>query len=148
MQEVIASALICLVVGVTDGDTLKARCGTPGSYQVVKVRIGAIDAPEKSQAFGTRSRQHLNELCHLVQATIRKTDTDRYGRTVADVECRGQDVATEQVKAGMAWVFDRYSTGYEWLYRHQDAARNDGRGLWTDSEPVAPWEWRASRRKS
>lgn len=148
MQEVISAALICLVVGVTDGDTLKARCGEPGAYQVVKVRIGAIDAPEKAQAFGTRSRQHLHELCHQVQATIRKTDTDRYGRTVADVECNGRDVATEQVNAGMAWVFDRYATGYEWLYRHQDAAKNAGRGLWTDLEPVSPWEWRASRRKS
>lgn len=140
-------ALLCLVVGVTDGDTVKARCGEPGTYQVVNVRIGAIDAPEKAQAFGSRSRQHLVALCHLTQATIRQTDTDRYGRTVADVECRGQDVATEQVKAGMAWVYDRYATGYEWMYRFQDEAKTVRRGLWADSAPVPPWEWRASRRK-
>lgn len=142
-----ASALICLVVGVTDGDTLNARCGEPGAYQVVKVRIGAIDAPEKAQAFGSRSRQQLSALCHLTQATIRQTDTDRYGRTVADVECQGQDVATEQVRAGMAWVYDRYAAGYEWLYQVQDEARAARRGVWSDDEPVQPWEYRASRRK-
>lgn len=144
----IAAALICLVVGVTDGDTIKARCGGPDAYQVVNVRIGAIDAPEKAQAFGTRSRQHLHALCHLTEATIRQTDTDRYGRTVADVECRGQDVATEQVAAGMAWVYDRYAAGYEWLYKYQGEAKAAKRGLWVDVAPVPPWEWRAARRKS
>ena len=38
--------LFCLVVGITDGDILKARCGEPGSYEQVRVRIVAIDVPE------------------------------------------------------------------------------------------------------
>ncbi|MBL8370042.1 MAG: thermonuclease family protein, partial [Burkholderiaceae bacterium] len=73
---------------------------------------------------------------------------DRYGRTVADVRCAGKDVATEQVRAGMAWVYDKYAKGYEQLYPIQDAARARRAGLWADAEPVAPWEWRAGGRRS
>lgn len=47
--------LFCLIVGVTDDDMLKARCGDPGSYEEIKVRLIAIDAPEKRQDFGNRS---------------------------------------------------------------------------------------------
>lgn len=40
------ATLICLVVAISDGDTLTARCGAPGAYHQVKVRIAAIDAPD------------------------------------------------------------------------------------------------------
>lgn len=98
-----AAVLFCLVVAIADGDTLTARCGEPGAYEQVKVRIAGIDAPEKAQPFGQRSRQALADLCHRETATIRSTTKDRYGRTVADVQCQGQDVGRTQVAAGMAW---------------------------------------------
>lgn len=55
----LASALICLVVEVSDDDTLTARCGEPGRYEQVKVRLQGIDAPERKQPFGERARQAL-----------------------------------------------------------------------------------------
>lgn len=45
----------------------------------------------------------------------------------------------------MAWVYDQYVRD-KTLYRLQDEARSTGRGLWADEEPMAPWEWRRSRR--
>ena len=112
----------------------------------MKVRIGGIDAPEKAQPFGQRSRQALADLCHRETATIRSTTKDRYGRKVADVQCQGQDVGRSQVAAGLAWVFDRYSEGYEDLYPLQRGAQADRRGLWANPVPVAPWDWRQQRR--
>lgn len=44
-----SALLLCLVVAISDGDTLTARCGEPGAYQQVKVRLSEIDAPEKTQ---------------------------------------------------------------------------------------------------
>lgn len=84
-----SAVLFCLVVAIADGDTLTARCGEPGAYEQVTVRIGGIDAPEKAQPFGQRSRQALAGLCHRDTATIRSTTLDKYGRTVADVQCQG-----------------------------------------------------------
>lgn len=137
----------CLIVGISDGDTLTARCGTGGAYEQVKIRIAAIDAPEKRQPFGQRSRQSLARLCHLQNAAVFPRERDRYGRTVADVECRGEDVGTHQVSNGMAWVYERYAKVADApLYRAQDAAREGRIGLWRDAAPVAPREWRKSQR--
>jgi endonuclease YncB( thermonuclease family) len=61
---------------------------------------------------------------------------------VADVQCKGKDVGKAQVAAGMAWVFDRYAEGYEDLYPLQDHARASRVGLWSDTAPTAPWDWR------
>ena len=58
----------------------------------MKVRIAVIDAPEKPLPFGRRSCQALADLCHRETATIRSTTLDKYGSTVAGVQCLGQDV--------------------------------------------------------
>lgn len=134
--------LLCLVIAITDGDTIKARCGEHGAYKQITVRLAEIDAPEKSQPYGQSSRQHLAVLCHQQQATIRQTAYDsRWQRIVARVECRGQDANAEQVRAGMAWAYTRYLTDPE-IQRLHDAARAAGVGLWADPKPVPPWEWR------
>ena len=46
-----AAALLCLVIAISDGDTLTVRCGTPGAWRPQRVRVVAIDAPESRQAF-------------------------------------------------------------------------------------------------
>lgn len=133
--------VLCLVVGIADGDTLKVRCGEPGSYEQVTVRLAEIDAPEKSQAFGNRSKQALSDLCFNRWAAIAPRARDRYNRTVARVQCQGLDSSAEQVRAGMGWAFTRYLTDPE-IARLEAAARKAGVGLWSDPQPVAPWEWR------
>lgn len=135
----------CVVVGVTDGDTLTARCGLPSAYQQVRVRLAEIDAPERRQPFGERSRQHLADLCFQRPAEIVPTARDRYGRTVARVRCSGTDANLAQVNAGMAWAYTAYLTAPAFAVAEQDA-RAARRGLWVDlgtvAPPVAPWDWR------
>ena len=135
------NALLCLVVAVTDGDTIKARCGEPGAYEQINVRLAEIDAPEKKQAFGERSKQALSDLCFGVNAEIHPVTKDRYGRTVAWITCRGRDANTEQIRAGMAWVYDKYVTDTN-LYQVQDKAKSSKLGLWADHSPTPPWEFR------
>ena len=137
----LTSVVLCLIVGVADGDTLTARCGDPGAYSQERVRLAEIDAPEAGQPFGQRSKQHLSGLCFQQQARIEPTSRDRYGRTVARVECRGQDAGIAQVNAGMAWAFTRYLTDPA-VARAQIEAQQARRGLWADPEPIPPWEWR------
>ena len=47
---------------------------------------------------------------------------------MAHVICDGADANTEQVRTGMAWVFDKYVTD-RGLYAVQDEARAARRGL-------------------
>lgn len=146
----LSELITCLIIGISDGDTLTARCGEPGTYEQVKVRLAAIDAPERGQPFGRASRRELADLCHGQQATIRVRDHDRYGRAIADVTCQGQDASSAQVQSGLAWVYDKYAAGYDHLYPLQEVARKTKSGLWRDlgtqAPPVAPWEWRKNKR--
>lgn len=139
-----SAVLLCLVVAISDGDTLKARCGDPGAYEQITVRISAIDAPEKAQDFGNVSRQHLASLCFKQPARITPKGTDRYKRTIADVECRGKDVGQEQIRAGLAWYYVKYGKGYEHLAQLELQAHSSALGVWSLT-PVAPWDWRSSR---
>lgn len=90
------------------------------------------------------SRQHLAHLCFQQLATLTPKTKDRYGRTVGDVECQGQDVATEQVRSGLAWFYVKYGKGYEHLRWLEAEAREARRGMWS-AEAVAPWEWSSQR---
>lgn len=131
------------VVAVADGDTITVL----REHAQVKIRLTEIDAPEKKQAFGNRSKQSLSDLCFGRTATLADKGKDRYGRTLARVTCDGVDANAEQVKRGMAWVYDRYVTDKS-LYAAQDVARAGHLGLWHDEHPVPPWEWRKAKRDS
>ncbi|WP_430434282.1 thermonuclease family protein [Methyloversatilis sp.] len=141
MASPIDALLVALVVGVTDGDTLTALSE---QREQIKIRIAEIDAPESRQPFGAASKRSLSDLCFKVRAEIRPQKTDRYGRTVARVTCRGEDASAHQVRTGMAWVFERYASDRS-LFRLQDDAKAAGRGLWSERTPVPPWEWRKAR---
>jgi len=111
------------------------------------VRLADIDAPEKAQPFGQRSKQYLSDLCFRKQAeVVPQARLDRYGRTVAHVRCDGQDANAAQVKAGMAWVYTRYAAKGSSLQAIQAKAMDDRRGLWSDDHPVPPWDWRRLKR--
>ncbi len=141
-----ATALLCLVIAISDGDSFTARCGSPGAYEKVRVRIAAIDAPEYRQAYGQRARQQLARLCWRQQARIEPVDHDHYGRTVAQVQCQGQDAASTQVRAGMAWVYAPRAQAYPHLDDLQRQARAQHQGLWADAQPVPPWQYRHRQR--
>ncbi len=130
------------VVSIADGDTLTVLV----AQRQVKVRLADIDAPENKQPFGTRSRQSLAALCFQKDARLETAGQDRYGRTIATVQCAGTDANAEQVRQGMAWVFERYARPDSPLYTIQNEAKAAGRGLWRDPNPVSPWEWRAQKR--
>jgi endonuclease YncB( thermonuclease family) len=83
-------------------------------------------------------------LCEGKQAHVGERGKDRYGRTVGVVTCAGMDANAEQVRRGLACVFVRYAPAGSPLYALESAARNSRAGLWADTRPVAPWDWRAA----
>lgn len=129
------------VVDVSDGDTITVL----KDREQVKVRLVEIDAPEKGQAFGNRSKQALSELVRGKQVEIRERGTDRYGRTLGRVYQSGVDVNAEMVRRGMVWVYVKYAKD-QGFYQIETEAREQRRGLWADKDPVPPWEWRRARK--
>src|SRR5687767_892413 len=102
---VLAETLSGRVVAIADGDTLTVLV----DRHQVRVRLADIDAPERKQPFGTRSRLSLAALCFGREARLETTGKDRYDRLIATVHCAGTDANAAQVSRGMAWVFVRYA---------------------------------------
>lgn len=125
------------VVAVADGDTITVL----RERVQVKVRLVEIDAPEKAQAFGNRSRQALAALVHGQEVLVVEHGLDRYGRTLGRIYLGDLDVNADQVRQGMAWVYRKYAKDAS-LIPIEAEARAERRGLWSDPEPVPPWEWR------
>lgn len=126
------------VVGVHDGDTLNLLIA---GNQIVKIRLAQIDGPESDQAFGQRSRQSLSDMVFKKAVGVEKESVDRYGRTVGTVFVGDLDVNREQVKRGMAWAYRKYLHD-QTLLQVEAIARQSKIGLWSDPNPVPPWEFR------
>jgi endonuclease YncB( thermonuclease family) len=136
------------IVGVHDGDTITLLDAENRQH---KIRLDGIDAPELGQPFGRASKQHLAELLANREAVAECSKTDRYRREVCRVLIGGADAGLEQIRAGMAWCFRRYAKELppdrRQQYTDMEAqAQAERRGLWTDGEPVPPWDWRATHK--
>jgi endonuclease YncB( thermonuclease family) len=126
------------VVGVHDGDTVTLLL--MGNQQV-KIRLAQIDAPEKDQAFGQRSKQSLSDMVFNKTIQVEKENIDKYGRTVGTILVDGIDANREQVKRGMAWVYRQYLHDQS-LLQVETETRQAKVGLWSDPKPMPPWEYR------
>jgi endonuclease YncB( thermonuclease family) len=135
------------VVAVADGDTITVLDSTKVQH---KIRLAGIDAPEKKQAFGQRSKESLSDLVFDQAVTVETTKRDRYGRKIGTVLVDGLDANLEQVKRGMAWHYKAYEREQSPQERQdyakaEEVARGARIGLWNDVQPVPPWDFRHRR---
>ncbi len=143
------------VVGVTDGDTITVLDANNVQH---RIRLAGVDAPEKGQPFAERSKQSLRRMVMGRNARIEWDEQDRYGRLVgkvwvtpAGINCaqepcpRTLDAGRAQLTVGLAWHYlgrhqgEEDSLAYEF---DEVEARARRVGLWSEPDPVAPWEWR------
>lgn len=131
------------VIAITDGDTIKVLDKEKKTY---KIRFAEIDAPEKDQPYGQKSKQALSDIIFNKNVKVIQSDVDRYGRVVGYVYFNGQNINLEMVKLGMAWVYTYYSKD-EKFREAENKARTKKIGIWSlqEDQKIPPWEW---RRKS
>lgn len=155
-----AHALDGVVVGVSDGDTITVLDTEKHQH---KIRLLGIDAPEKRQAFGDKSKQNLSSMVFGLSVLVEWKKRDRYGRIVGKVlaqeqGCKGEpclrsrDICKAQVEAGLAWHYKAYAKEQSALDRRsyaeaEDEAKSAIIGLWRASNPVPPWEFRSNRNQ-
>ena len=87
------------VVAIADGDTITVLDADRVQH---RIRLGGIDAPEKGQAFGTRSKESLSDLVFSKAVTVETGKMDRYGREIGKVLVDGLDANLQQVSRGFA----------------------------------------------
>jgi endonuclease YncB( thermonuclease family) len=137
-----------IVVGISDGDTITFLDKT---RKVHKVRLMGIDAPEKSQAFGSEAKQTLSNYIYKKEVTVEYKKYDKYKRIVGKVTLEGEDICLQMIRDGMAWHYTEYEkeqskTDRE-LYREAETkAREMKVGLWLDLNAKEPSLYRGIRR--
>lgn len=135
---------VAKVIRILDGDTMEILYqNTP-----TKIRLAHIDCPEKrkSQPFGNNAKKALSDLCFGQNVTVYGENYDRNKRLIAVVvNAKKQVVNQQMIKQGMAWHFKKYSKDASYARLEVEARRNKI-GLWGDSNPIAPWEWRNTQK--
>lgn len=129
-------------VRVLDGDTIEVLAD---GNRNVRVRLANIDAPEKKQPFGQKSKEHLIDFVAGKNVVVVDVGGDQYGRRIGRVLVDGQEANVEQVRSGLAWVYSRYNHDGQ-LTAIESAARSQRIGLWVDPKPQAPWDFRHSQK--
>ena len=128
------------VIAVSDGDTLTVR----GDDRAFTIRLAGIDAPEKRQRFGDKARRFAVSRVLGKEVRVEAAGTDRYGRIIGKVHYDGGCLNEELIRSGFAWVYRRYCKDpvcAEWMGLERAAAQAR-LALWSDSHPIAPWEFR------
>jgi endonuclease YncB( thermonuclease family) len=135
------------VVSIGDGDTIRVRHGA----KVETIRLACIDAPEMAQVpYGDQARRYLQTRLRLEQeVTIHPLNTDRYGRTVAEV-IGDINLNLALVEDGQAFVYPKYlgqcdATAY--LNAEYRASRHRF-GIWQLPGGIErPWQFRHGRHQ-
>ncbi|MCX7597077.1 MAG: thermonuclease family protein [Fischerella sp.] len=155
-----------LVERVSDGDTLKVKDAKGDEFIV---RFACVDAPEiphsqrereskiasdRNQfSWGMKAQQRVQELVRQAgdRVTLTITDSDRYGRKVAEVRLRnGTFIQEVLAREGLALVYRPYLNkcpNKEIIVQAEVQAKQQRRGIWGDPKFTFPWEYRALNRK-
>lgn len=146
------------VVQIAEGDIITVLDAENEKH---KVRLLGIDAPEvghgkgePGQPYGTKSKEFLERHIDGKQVRVVWRERDQYKRILGDVY-----VAVDGVPGVELWVNqDSVSRGLAWHFSPLDKrqalaeaereARQQKLGLWRDSNPIPPWEWRREEREA
>lgn len=127
-----------------DGDTVR---GAGSIY-----RLAAIDCPESDQPGGVAARELAARWHEGVALNAYVETTDKYGRKVAHI-CKAGTNPLEcindlLVEAGLCWVYEQYASDHDkmTLLPLQAHAQAERLGIWSDPNPIPPWEWRRGKR--
>jgi len=135
------------VVGIADGDTITVLDASNTQF---KIRLSGIDAPEKKQPFGQVSKKSLSDMAYDKTVKVEWSKKDRYQRLVGKVFINDLDANLQQIKRGLAWHYTKYQNEQPLEDRvsysnAQEEATAAKLGLWSEPNPVAPWDWRKSK---
>jgi len=128
------------VVDVFDGDTIIVSLG--GRAEII--RLFGVDSPEKEQPFGLEARTFTSNLVSGKVIRVEPIEKSRYEmvKVYVDDKCLNEEL----LRAGYAWYDLSGSIDANWVDMEQQA-RYDKKGLWSEDNPVPPWEYLRIKKK-
>lgn len=150
--------VLCDIADAIDGDTI--LCLKNKSEQI-KVKLFGIDAPELDQPYGQEAKQLLNQMLHEdIFISIRKITKDNtylvdinYIDTLcrepitSESECTTnlENINSNMIETGHAWYDLSEEENDPNFQTDERNARYYKNGLWSQSNPIPPWEWRKQK---
>ena len=129
------------VTSVIDGDTIKVQL----SSGPMTVRLAHIDAPESHQPGGGVATKALHARLLAQDVSLQVIEQDGEERALAVVLLGNENINAWMVKQGHAWAHRGFTQDASYC-AWEDAARSLRRGLWSNDDWVAPWDWRMARK--
>jgi len=131
------------VIGIYSGDSIVVLLS---DNTQLKVRLEGIDCPELLQEYGDSAKFATVALCFKKTIRIEEKGLDTYGRTLAYVYVDDICINKELLRLGLAWHYANYNDDPELAQLEADA-RKQKVGLWKQSDPLSPWDFRRSQKK-
>ncbi len=132
---------------IIDGDTYEIRLDRTNG--LARVRLAWLDAPEQAQPYGMEATTWAKAALLGKRVVLTVQETDPYGRLVSQLNVASVDqmwdVGATLARMGLAWLDPRFSEGREGLREDQVLAKGEGIGLWSQPNPLPPWDWRRNR---
>jgi endonuclease YncB( thermonuclease family) len=130
------------VVTVHEGDRLTIR--HDGRNETIYIKD--IDCPELKQAYGKQAKHAIAAYVGSRDVMVRALKRGRNGLGTAEILLQdGRNVGHELLKEGLAWA--RPEKGQDQsLEDMEQLAKAERKGLWSDSNPVAPWKWKPTSK--
>lgn len=125
------------VIKISDGDTFRVLF----EQTSIRIRMNSIDCPEKKQDFYQVAKDALASLIFNREVRITVSGYDRYGRVLGDVFINDLNINLAMVEGGFAWHYKKYSSS-QLFADAENRAKMALRGLWSMSNPIAPWYFR------
>jgi len=136
---------------VNDGDTFNLIV----AGQIIKVRIYGADSPEYrsnspklTQPYGKEAGDALRTLIDGKEIRVKLTGDCNFNRLVGE-PCLGDslNVSLWMIKNGYAWWSKKHSENRIDFREAEEEAKSKKLGLWTDNNPIAPWNFSSRIKK-
>ena len=127
-----------VVLSVQDGDTITVK----DKKETYKVRMAAIDCPEKKQKHGDIATSVTSTMLLGQTVQLRAHKRDLYNRVIGDVYRESLYVNQYLVQTGHCWA---YMTKDAEIIGLEKQAKIAEIGLWSEKNPVPPWEFRKKK---
>jgi len=132
------------VVSVSSGDMMTVIDENDVQH---RVHLYATAAPAAGQPYAKESKKNLSQLVDKM-IRVEGMAVESNGTIVAKVyDADNQYVNLVQISTGMAWHHAQRKASPE-LTAAQNEARNAKRGLWSEPNPVPPWQYRQQKKST
>jgi endonuclease YncB( thermonuclease family) len=151
----VAMTLLVLAAGfgLAATEVLTAKCiaVSEGDVLVVEdnerrqvIRLAGIDSPELNQPFGTEAQEYTAGRVLGKTLEVEVSGYDDHGRVLGKVRVDDRDLAQDLIEAGLAWHYSAHldDEANAILAYLESGAKWKGSGLWSQPEPIPPWEFR------